>query len=84
MTPEQLTEIVDYIRAHRASDAGPFEVAVEGQTSGTDGEADAKTVRLLANAGLTWWVEKFGWFRGSLEEARVRIGSGPPSLDDVI
>ena len=33
---------------------------------------------LLADAGLTWWVEALGWFRGPLEAVRERIRRGPP------
>jgi len=27
---------------------------------------------------LTWWVERLGWFRGSVEEMRSRVLAGPP------
>src|SRR5450755_2854161 len=29
--------------------------------------------------GLTWWIEKLGWFRGSVDAARERIRRGPPA-----
>ena len=79
MTVEQLTEIVDYTSTHRAGNHQPFEVIIEGQTSGNDRSRDSETVAAYAHAGLTWWVEKLGWFRGSLDETRVRIEAGPPS-----
>ena len=28
--------------------------------------------------GLTWWVERLGWFRGTLDEMGDRIDKGPP------
>ncbi len=28
--------------------------------------------------GLTWWIEKLGWWRGPVEEALRRIRAGPP------
>ncbi|MFZ5847644.1 MAG: hypothetical protein ACOYX5_09720 [Actinomycetota bacterium] len=31
-----------------------------------------------AEAGLTWWVEKLGWWRGDLDHTRRRIKDGPP------
>jgi alkanesulfonate monooxygenase SsuD/methylene tetrahydromethanopterin reductase-like flavin-dependent oxidoreductase (luciferase family) len=78
MTVEQTTEIVEYIHAHRAGDNRPLEVVIEGQTSGMDRDRDSETVAAYGRAGLTWWVEKLGWFRGTLNEMRGRIESGPP------
>ena len=78
MTVEQTTEIVEYIHAHRAGDNRPLEVVIEGQTSGMDRDRDSETVAAYGRAGLTWWVEKLGWFRGTLNEMRDRIEAGPP------
>jgi hypothetical protein len=72
MTPEQLREIVDYTLSHRSAD-GPFDVAMEGASLAEE-QVDAG----YAEAGLTWWVEKVGWFRGPLEPMRSRIAAGPP------
>ena len=74
MTVEQLSEIVEYTSTHRAETETPFEIVIEGQTPGPDSQIAAA----YAQAGLTWWVEKLGWFRGPLEEMRDRIESGPP------
>ena len=74
MTVEQLSEIVEYTRTHRAETETSFEIVIEGQTPGPDSQIAAA----YAQAGLTWWVEKLGWFRGPLEEMRDRIESGPP------
>jgi alkanesulfonate monooxygenase SsuD/methylene tetrahydromethanopterin reductase-like flavin-dependent oxidoreductase (luciferase family) len=74
MTPEQLAEIVAYTRSHRAAD-GPFDVVMEGQSEGTD----VARIDSYARVGLTWWIEKLGWFRGSLAEMRARIAAGPPA-----
>jgi alkanesulfonate monooxygenase SsuD/methylene tetrahydromethanopterin reductase-like flavin-dependent oxidoreductase (luciferase family) len=79
MSVDQLTEIVEYTRAHRTGNERSFEVIIEGQTSGTDHNRDSETVAAYAQAGLTWWVEKLGWFRGSLDETRARIEVGPPN-----
>jgi len=79
MTIEQLMEIVDYTHSHRADTKPPFEVVMEGQTTGIDRDRDAETVAAYAQAGLTWWVEKLGWFRGTLDEVRNRIDAGPPA-----
>lgn len=53
-----------------------FDVAVEGRTTPP---AAARVVAAYAEAGLTWWVEAVGWWRGGISEARSRIAAGPPS-----
>jgi len=30
------------------------------------------------DAGLTWWIEAMGWWRGGVDGARERIAAGPP------
>lgn len=73
-TPETLAEAVAYTREHR-TDPAPFDVILEGFSSGP---GDVDKVAPYAEAGLTWWVEKIGWFRGPLEEMRARVRAGPP------
>jgi alkanesulfonate monooxygenase SsuD/methylene tetrahydromethanopterin reductase-like flavin-dependent oxidoreductase (luciferase family) len=80
MTPEQLSEIVTYARAHRETEA-PFDVVIEGQTAGDGGSADRERVEGLRAVGLTWWIENLGWFRGSLGAMRERIEAGPPGIE---
>ncbi len=62
--PEQLAEAVAYTMSHREPGLPPLEVAIEG-ASPADVPLD-----VYAAAGLTWWVETIGWFRGSPEEMR--------------
>jgi alkanesulfonate monooxygenase SsuD/methylene tetrahydromethanopterin reductase-like flavin-dependent oxidoreductase (luciferase family) len=71
--PERLAEAVRYTQEHRDTDA-PFDVALEGQSEGPDPDrvADYEAV------GLTWWIEKLGWFRGPVDAMRERIERGPP------
>jgi len=78
MTPAQLDEIVRYTLAHRPAGLGPLEVVAEGHTGGRDRVADHDHVAALAAAGLTWWVEKLGWFHGPPSTARDRVRAGPP------
>ncbi len=76
--PNDLREIVGYIKAHRRIDAS-FDVVAGGYTPGDD-------VASWAAAGATWWLEvidpwRFGWARGQpwpLEAMRARIAQGPP------
>jgi alkanesulfonate monooxygenase SsuD/methylene tetrahydromethanopterin reductase-like flavin-dependent oxidoreductase (luciferase family) len=76
MTPDQLAEIVRYTIAQRPDD-GPFEVVIEGASKGSRSQ-DAARVAAYEAVGLTWWVEKLGFFRGTLDEMRGRIEQGPP------
>jgi hypothetical protein len=53
----------------------PFDLALEGATD------DLHDPRLAAyaEAGVTWWVEAMGWWRGGPDAARSRIEAGPPA-----
>jgi alkanesulfonate monooxygenase SsuD/methylene tetrahydromethanopterin reductase-like flavin-dependent oxidoreductase (luciferase family) len=71
--PERLAEAVRYTREHRETDA-PFDVVLEGQSNGRDPER----VAAYEAVGLTWWIEKLGWFRGPVDAMQERIERGPP------
>ncbi len=73
-TPEQLAAAVEYTRSHRTDRAAPFDVVLEGQSVGQD----QQLVSTYQEVGLTWWIEKLGWFRGSVDATRRRIDEGPP------
>jgi alkanesulfonate monooxygenase SsuD/methylene tetrahydromethanopterin reductase-like flavin-dependent oxidoreductase (luciferase family) len=72
-SPERLAEAIAYTRTHRET-AAPFDVVLEGQSDGPD----PARVAPYEAAGLTWWIEKLGWFRGPVEAMRERIELGPP------
>ncbi len=74
-TPGQLREVVEFVRSQRSDEAGALDVVVEAQSEGPVPELVAE----YADVGLTWWVEKLGWFRGSQEYVRSRIEAGPPA-----
>ncbi|WP_037971480.1 LLM class flavin-dependent oxidoreductase [Streptomyces sp. NRRL WC-3742] len=78
MPPVDLAAVVAYVRAQQAVRNGSFDVVMEGRTSGLRQDADATVVTPYRAAGLTWWVEKLGWFRGPVDLVRARIGAGPP------
>jgi alkanesulfonate monooxygenase SsuD/methylene tetrahydromethanopterin reductase-like flavin-dependent oxidoreductase (luciferase family) len=80
MTPAQLDTIVRYTISHRPEGLGPLEVVAEGHTGGRDPAADRDRVAGLQAVGLTWWVEKLGWFHGPVATARARIEAGPPRV----
>ena len=56
--------------------SGAVDIALEGAT---EGPADADRVSAYADAGMTWWIEALGWWRGGLDAARARIAAGPPT-----
>lgn len=77
--PAQLAEVLAFVREQRAAagiDAAvPYDLVVEGLSDGPD----AARLTAYADAGLTWWIEKLGWFRGPLDQMRERIAAGPPA-----
>jgi len=75
MPVTEFAEVVAYVLAHREPDAGDFDIVLEGCTEPGGG---ADVVAPYADAGLTWWLESLGWWRGNLETVRARIAAGPP------
>jgi alkanesulfonate monooxygenase SsuD/methylene tetrahydromethanopterin reductase-like flavin-dependent oxidoreductase (luciferase family) len=69
-------EVATLDLSHRDRSA-PFDVVMEGQSTADRAGASA-FVRRYGEAGLTWWVEQLGWFRGPLDQMLRRIESGPP------
>ena len=72
--PEQLKAAVEYTRSHRSGQATAFDVVIEGQSAGQDHEL----IGAYQEMGVTWWIEKLGWFRGPVDFTRRRIEQGPP------
>ena len=81
MPPEVLREVVSYVSQLRPDDRA-FDVALEGQTEASSSNTESRRIREYADAGLTWWIEALGWWRGDLADARRRIGAGPQSFGD--
>lgn len=74
MPPATLAEVLRYVAEHRDPAAAPIDVVLEGRTE----PGDTTTVPPYAAAGLTWWIEACGWWRGGLAAARARVSAGPP------
>ncbi|HEY6275534.1 MAG TPA: LLM class flavin-dependent oxidoreductase [Streptosporangiaceae bacterium] len=79
MPPGELRAAVGYTLAHRTA-AGPFDVALEGRTDGSAADRGGGHVSRYVSAGLTWWVEALGWWRGSPADALTRVRQGPPVM----
>ena len=77
--PDELRGILRYIREHRTGD-DPFDVVLECPRTGGNPTEASGTLEAYAEAGLTWWIEDIGPWRGSVEDARAKIRRGPPEL----
>jgi alkanesulfonate monooxygenase SsuD/methylene tetrahydromethanopterin reductase-like flavin-dependent oxidoreductase (luciferase family) len=75
--PNDLREILAFIRKHRASLAD-FDVVEINWTTGINQERNAEKVSQYAEAGITWWLESLYTMRGSPERMLKRIRRGPP------
>jgi hypothetical protein len=74
-TPDQLRTAVQYTLSQRDRE-DRFDVVLEAQSE----DRNPELVAAYADAGLTWWVEKLGWFRGLISYTTQRIERGPPVL----
>lgn len=77
-TPDEIRAMTIYAQAHRA-ETTPFDIVVEGTTSGDDPAQAASIVRPFAQAGATWWIEAM-WGDHEIEHWLARIRSGPPRV----
>ncbi|MFC3500645.1 LLM class flavin-dependent oxidoreductase [Micromonospora krabiensis] len=71
---EDFADVVGFVGAERGSLDG-FDVVLEGATTPQDAP---DVIAPYAAAGLTWWIEAMGWWRGGVAAARERILAGPP------
>jgi alkanesulfonate monooxygenase SsuD/methylene tetrahydromethanopterin reductase-like flavin-dependent oxidoreductase (luciferase family) len=83
--PDELASIVAEVRGLRVA-AGlgdaPYDVIIEGDSTGEFVQLDPPEPRAWAAAGTTWWIESWWTIeRGpdGLAEVRRRVEAGPPS-----
>jgi len=79
MPRDELRAVIRYTREHRTAD-GPFDVALEGRTDGSAADRGGRLVAAYVRAGLTWWIEALGWWRGTPADAMARVRQGPPAV----
>jgi alkanesulfonate monooxygenase SsuD/methylene tetrahydromethanopterin reductase-like flavin-dependent oxidoreductase (luciferase family) len=77
--PEQVAEMMVYLRQQHTSDA-PFDVVAGGYVGDMEPAAAADLLKRYDEAGLTWWLEGFRW-NDTLEMASERIKQRPPTVD---
>ncbi len=75
-SPEELRDVIAFIDAHRDPGLGPYDVVAAGFTSAPDAEGTV-TTDAYAQAGATWWLERFHPQRGTVADAQRRIAMGP-------
>ena len=71
-----VADVAEAVSFARGLAGDRFEVAMEGAT---DPASAAERIAPYASAGLTWWVEALGWWRGNRTDAATRIAQGPPA-----
>jgi hypothetical protein len=77
--PGDVRAMAAYV-AERRTKTTPFDIVIEGETSGDDPARATDEVGPLAEAGMTWWLEA-RWnisSPGVLDDLRRRIAAGPP------
>jgi alkanesulfonate monooxygenase SsuD/methylene tetrahydromethanopterin reductase-like flavin-dependent oxidoreductase (luciferase family) len=79
MPPAELRAVLAYTQEHR-KETGQFDVALEGRTDGSAPDRGGQLVTSYIRAGLTWWIEALGWWRGTPADAMNRIRQGPPAV----
>ncbi|MDZ4277767.1 MAG: LLM class flavin-dependent oxidoreductase, partial [Dehalococcoidia bacterium] len=81
ITPADIAEISEYVRREREA-APPFEVVIEGWSSGSNREKAAAKIGEYEAAGATWWIEAVWSYLylppHDVERMRRRIRRGPP------
>ena len=75
--PADVREIKTYIEANRTLTT-PFDIIIEGKTSGMESAQIQDTLLPWVEAGATWWIE--GFWSLSEDEAAAHIRQGPPGL----
>ena len=75
-TLDELRQMKTFIDTNRV-ETTPFDIIMEGETPGNDLEQAAANLRLLAEVGVTWWLEAM-WSASDLAPVLHRLQQGPP------
>ena len=78
-TPADLKEIRTWMDDHRSNDR-PYDVILEGVSPGNHPAWTEETLRPLAEAGATWWIESRWEAPNDVETLIARVRQGPPRL----
>jgi probable F420-dependent oxidoreductase len=76
-TLDELREMRGYIQSHRTTDE-PFDVMAGGDVPFDDPARARAILAEYAEAGVSWWVEGIGEWRGDIDAMAAFIQGGPP------
>jgi alkanesulfonate monooxygenase SsuD/methylene tetrahydromethanopterin reductase-like flavin-dependent oxidoreductase (luciferase family) len=80
LTPEDIRAIKAYVDKHREH-LTPFDIVIEGETTGQGSAQAWAIVQPFIEAGATWWLEDVAstpYKMGGLDGVLARIQQGPP------
>lgn len=80
VSPDDVREIKAYVAERRAATT-PFDIVIQGHTSGDNPEESVAVVRPWIEAGATWFLEDVWANQDGLSGMRERIRQGPPGAD---
>ena len=75
ISPSELEKIVEFLDRGRL--VPDFDIVIEGESA--DPTELGSIIGDYDQVGLTWWIEKLGWWRGGLRAAISRVDDGPPA-----
>jgi hypothetical protein len=78
LQPADVVTMKAYVDAHRTLTT-PFDIVIEGSTTGLDPTQARDKVLPWVDAGATWWIE--GMWGATEAEVSARILQGPPPLN---
>ncbi|MFX1511368.1 MAG: LLM class flavin-dependent oxidoreductase [Promethearchaeota archaeon] len=79
LTANDIKEICAYVKKHRKT-GDSFDVAA-GTKTPSDPDKRVEIIQSFVEAGITWWIEGIGDYKGSFSEMRKIIRSGPPQMN---
>jgi alkanesulfonate monooxygenase SsuD/methylene tetrahydromethanopterin reductase-like flavin-dependent oxidoreductase (luciferase family) len=79
LTLDELREMRAFIQSQRTSDA-PFDVVSGGDVPFNDPARAREIIAEYEDAGVTWWIEGIGDWRGDVDAMAEFIAGGPPGL----
>lgn len=77
LTLDEIRAMVAFVRAQRPSEA-PFDVMVGGDAPFDDPARAREILAEYGEAGVTWWTEGIGEWRGDVDAMAAFIRGGPP------
>jgi len=79
LMPDHVKHVLEMVDSER-EDLKGFEVAVAGETTGTDSASEKAKIDSWEKAGVTWWLEDINGMRAEIDELYERIRLGPPAM----